>query len=357
MSTTALDLPFSYLQNSKYIPKRRSIEQADEKKTNGFWHIPGKVRRVIFHQAADQTNTFIGLGISIITTTGLVIKGVIGLSKREWKHINTVLKGLPYLGFVACLDIPFEINGIVNDIDDFIHGNASEKWDSVLLLLGKIGAIGESISVVAHSIAKIWENTAPALAWATPLGIASGFLSTFTIIYNVKGWIEKSKYLKEFEEAAGLKKNAEQYTVEDYENGLNYLRDKKINHQNFLKQHFKIDEKIHMPALLMAQNNAIDKIDNASPESPEYKAEAAVLREKMKALRSRVQAKIRSSQLAILISTVSLVALSVGVFSPVPLASVCIGGGACLLTVAKIIHDQIAAYRFNKALKIKEEKV
>lgn len=249
----------------------------------------------------------------------------------------------------AMIGLPLTIGNTVGAAQELSPNSGMDRVDAALAVTAGVGAIGDSTVTSAEGLHRLGAISGNIGVWAVPLAFISCGLTFAGIILSAKNYAEILRFSRRLEEAAKPSKPLDQYTIQDYRNGIALLRDK-MKVKNFAEKHLDINGEKLMKRLQEIESEANTQIEsNDQEQAAKGKAK---LHSTMQALRNRIKAKNWSNALNLLINTILFIGTAILLFNPIApigLLLIAIGAGAAL---SNFIYNKIMKRRLEQALGI-----
>jgi hypothetical protein len=281
-----------------------------------------------------------------------VVSGVRNITKCRIKYLGIVGNN-NFLGCTqvfAVIRLPLAIYNIKNAVADFFKKNRSEKVDAVLNVTSEVGSVGDVTATFVSGLQTIGIVAGKALSWITTVGIVSTVLEVAGMIFNIKGISENRIVSNKFTEKANLEKTADDYTLEDYEEGLKFLEEQRIENSNFINKHFGMEENTLAERLVDIEFESKKKLSSENPE--EVKEGKQMLFSTMKSLRDHIITKDVSHALSLLAGTVSVVGFALLFVPPVIVVGFALAAFGAAISLTKFVYDKVQRHRFENCMEI-----
>lgn len=294
------------------------------------------------------TNVFTTEKVSLGIKVANVVR-YIGCASN--KLLNNT-KSLPTVGVLKLMNlgtVPLAIYEIGRSVFSAAKASLNEKVDAVLGIISTIGTLGDIASTTAQGLAAVGAVASKAIAWATPLAIASAAVEGVGLFLTIKSLIETHRFSKALKQTAALEKPVEEYSVEDFTKGRLLIIDKQNIEKSFTGKHLKTDSTKLNERLLQIESKAQEMIDSDNPQR--VREGKQKLQTMMQSLSQRMTSKKWSNALTILSGIVGLVGLGV-LFSPCPPAGFILLAISGVLSMVNFFYEKTRTARLEKSLGI-----
>ncbi len=254
-------------------------------------------------------------------------------------------------GFIGgCTAIYTMVEQGIEISNEIYKGRWAEGFDAALLFTEAMGTLGDSISVSASGLVSIGAVTAQAVMWASPLALASAFISLVTIPYHMHGIKQSEKILGGLQTSlAKLTEWKEEASLSDQttrkSNALKWLSDAlsdpiKGDGAYYLRRHFGIINREKYAAIVkyICANGETEKGQKTQKEM-------------IGCLQNRLSDRIKSHRLAIVSAMIGIIGVCVFFFAP-PLIFLGLGiiGLAGLVSFVRFVYDKRSVNNLEDSL-------
>lgn len=248
---------------------------------------------------------------------------------------------LRHISYVA---IPFDVYFLGDSLVRLFKKKfADEKIDAALNISRSLAYLGSTAVAIGNHLSSVGVIATESLSWVQPLSITSLALSAAAIGIGVKGLVESKHLSKKFD--AIHNKNFLTSQAEFRQLKASLL--KKSN--GFLSQHFQIRPRLLKSELEVIELRAEEKIRSG---------DAKLMMEGMQdfekvnqGIRKRIAASYVSSILRTVAAIISVIGVSVLLFTPVAPAGYALLAVSGSVMVAKFFFDRIKTNQFAKTIR------
>lgn len=247
---------------------------------------------------------------------------------------------------------PFTAYGMVQS-GKTLASSASkrDKVDAALLMVGSVGDLGDMACTFAEGLRAVGAVAESAVAWTTPVMGVSAVVSSVAAGVHIHGWARGRKFMNLMNDVMDKKKGVKTvYTHEQLGKLKDYLNTRS---DRAIKRFFGVraDQLMNRLDRIFKETNTKIFPKKTSKVSEKDKKETLDPVDKtVKALKGRVQSKIRSHRLGLLSTIISLIATAILLFTPLAPLGFALYAVCTVLSIATMIHDRVAANRFKKAM-------
>lgn len=313
--------PTQFSQASLDSLKPYSVEPVDlegtdqrsdgvESSSGGFYDVIEKVGAVF--------NVFVGKPIKFtaeyINLKALIVGCALVNCARYVANLSKGLFGIKpevyMLGparLIAGVQVPLSLYDIAQNIVILAKGTFGEKVDGLFSVIGGVGTIGDAVSTFASGLESVGAVAAKSIMWATPLLVVSIGLEVAGIIVSLKGMVETHLLSRELFKNASLHKSAEEYTLEDYRQGVEHLGQRIDSEFTFASKYFRSDKEKLADRMLDIELEAQQLLN--SPEPEKQQEGKNLLHRTMNILKGRLTKRILSYAVGILAATVCIIGI------------------------------------------------
>lgn len=307
-----------------------------------LWKKAGRVFTPIILGARFVIANPLTIGCTLVNSARYIANGT--------KELFGVAKDDYLLGparLISGVSVMMRVNNIAHSIIDFVKGGHNDKADSLLSMVSDLGTIGDAVSTFAQGLESVGAVAAKSILWATPLLIVSMGLEAAGLVLGIKGIVET--YLlshKLFKD-----KNPKEYTIDDYQEKVNYLEERRVKERLLDRKFFRVDREQLGDRLLDIELEAKRKINSENPLEKEQGEN--LIRRTMKTLKGRLTTRIISYAVGVVAAATCLVGLSILLAVPgmQPLGFALLAVGV-VVSLARCGADFALDYRFKKAMKL-----
>lgn len=247
------------------------------------------------------------------------------------------------LRFFAIVYVPLAIHSLANSIFDLLSATDSSKVDAGLTAVSEVGNLGDATATFCKGLGAVGLVAAEAVSWATPLCIASSCLTLAGVVVLTKHIAEKTRFQNKFVEEAGLVKNENSYTLEDFKKGINFVK------EGSNTKKFYDDETKLMERLSQIQITAEKKL--SSQDKTENEEGQKILHTTMNSLKNRISTKKWSDALSLLAAAVGLIGFVI-IFTPLAPVGLALLGISPIISLGNLAYRKIRTQQFEEALSL-----
>lgn len=250
-------------------------------------------------------------------------------SSSQWKGQEWALKAIRDAKLLAAVTIPVALYSVIRDGYEVALG--TEKIDASLRVAENLSWLGDSTATVISGLEVTGAIPEGAVA-ATffPISIASGCLATATIALNARRLYQNQQLLKEMNAQGSDDQVLTLLTSKD---------------EYFLNKNFNVEGGKLKTTLQEIQTLAQNKLSGGDAH-----ASQGVLQQTVRSLKERISTKNWSHALSILSSTVTLIGMSILLFTPLSPVAYSLMAAAALVSVIKFLYERRALKHFATTL-------
>ena len=201
-------------------------------------------------------------------------------------HLKNSVTVMKAISIAAIVVFPVSLIAIVQKIFKFRDQTTNECLDTALSISGDLSTIGTGVTAFTGGLVAVGRVSASAVQWVPPLLIATSVLNIFSSISTVKSYKETQIFIEEFNKADSV---------------LDLVLEKNSQEKSFVAKHLNIDGNILKKHIEAIQDNALKGHD---------KTKEATL-----TLKNRLESKLFSNKLQLLMMAVGVVAAGL-LFTP-----------------------------------------
>lgn len=254
------------------------------------------------------------------------------------------------LKLFALAEIPLKINSIGSTIFNVCKTTISEKIDAALNIIGSIGTISDSINTIAEGLLSFKFVVAQVIEPLASLTIIGTILELAYLILLTKNFVETTRFAKNLKNEAALGKSVEDYTVEDYRKGLDFIDKAQLKEKSTVSKYFDIDKEKFADRLVDIEFIAKEKI--ASNDPSEVLEGKQLLHSTMEALIKRCAIKKRILVINAISAIVSTIGLGILLFTPIAPAGFTLMAVGTGIAIGGFVYHKVMTAKFEKELQL-----
>ncbi len=236
-------------------------------------------------------------GVKDKVSAGLSATGITAYGESCLQKISDNVK---HLGCLTIYSGISTIKSLFQTLEKTAEAPISKKIENVFVIATQSGSVGESVSGFACYLSELGALTSKSITWTKSLDVASSAAKVIGLGLAVSNLAKTYGCFNQFKQAAAFEKNVDDYTLQDYRNGIQLIFDQQVKDPDFINEHFKHEGVEFAHSLMVIESTAGQQLDSTDPK---VQAEGKrYLKTQMEALGQRICSKQRSHVLNLLIN-------------------------------------------------------
>lgn len=206
------------------------------------------------------------------------------------------------LKFLAIGKIAISTHEIAKQIKGF--SKTPRKIATALTIMSNLSTIGYSTETFVGALSNI--NLIRSLSWLPLCSVIGAALESATVVSNVREYRETLSLKKLLDEALNLPENANDYTLKDFERGMEFIQQSQVSDNAYISKNFFTDAST-LDLYLQKVKSAVCNI--TSKQTQKTYSTKKQLHATMQDLSKRLDFKLNSHMVSTVAATLDMIAV------------------------------------------------